>query len=391
MSLRWCRLSLFATLALAREADACSMIYAMRLHFWPNAAMMIAAPTSDSIFAGPGKVKMSLHSGHNGPVYPREIYGQVMRVDSATGPGARSSSRVVLVPWDYDPGCTPAPWGNSFLWRRLGARGLYTATLRDSAHWAAGLPTYDVFLPETQPYTDRPGGGGAISVVSSPGLMTPEELFGVARGFRTVTTRKEVEDADTAMFFWAELHPSIAKRSPLAEALSFAGYDRWRIRDVVLPTRGTYRVTYTLGQEKVTFYARTDAKPNDFWDGAIYLAPGNVETKLAADGFFVTGWNSADTTNWDAGKRTLLDWAIARDPVATDRRTTVWKGALEPNRLPGGLGSDDMKNALSQMHYMLEARFTVRADGHATFEHRSQLPDGRALVILGTRISFHVY
>src|ERR1043165_3930918 len=144
MSFRWIRLLSVVILTIASKARGCSLIYAMPLAFRPNVAMMLATATKDSGFTGPGKVNPSLYPGHNGPVYERPIYGQVMQVDSAAGPGARSSARVVLVPWDYDSMCSPAPWGSSFLWRRLGTHGLYSAVLRDSTHWADGLPTYDV-------------------------------------------------------------------------------------------------------------------------------------------------------------------------------------------------------------------------------------------------------
>jgi hypothetical protein len=386
----WLGLSVIALVA-ARGAEACSLIVHAPLMLGPRTAMMIAVPTADSLFAGPGTTKYRVGPGHHGPVYDRPIYGQVMRVDSALGPGARTGSRVVLVPWDYDSMCNEVPWGSSFLWRRPTARGLYTAVVRDSADWAGGLPTYDVFVTDGEPYTDRPGGTGLTTATQGPPPLTPGELFAVARGFRVVTNAQEAEAATMAMYLWAEANPQVAKRSPLDEALNFSGYHRWRIRDVILPTRGTYRVTYTIGQDSVTLYARTDAKPNDFWDGTADLGPGRAETRIATDGYFVTGWYSADTVNWTGGKARLLDWAIAREPVASAGRLTSWKGWVDPNMVPDELASPTMKATLRDMRHVLEATFTLGADGSATFEHRSQLPDGRAVVVRGVRISTAVF
>jgi hypothetical protein len=386
----WLGLSVIALVA-AREAEACSLIVQAPLMLGPRTAMMIAAPTVDSLFAGPGKTKYRLGPGHHGPVYDRPIYGQVMRVDSALGPGARPGSRVVLVPWDYDSMCNEVPWGSSFLWRRPTARGLYTAALRDSVDWAGGLPTYDVFVTEGQPYTDRPGGNGVTVPNPGPVPLTPEELFAVARGFRVVTNAQEAEAATMAMYLWADANPQIAKRSPLDESLNFSGYHRWRIRGVILPNRGTYRVTYTIGQDSVTFYARTDAKPNNFWDGMAYLAPGNIETRLAVDGYFINGWYSSDTLTWDGSRAKSLDWAISREPVVADRRVTTWRGWVDPNMIPDELASPAMKAAIREMRFVLEARFTLGTDGSATFEHRSQLADGRAVVVRGVRIGRAVF
>lgn len=391
MRVRTGALAIVAAVSLARQAGACSMVHSTPLHLWPGLAMMLATPTSDTVFAGPGKEKPSLYPGHHGPVYDRPIYGQIMRVDSALGPGARSTSRVVLVPWDYDAGCNATPWGNSFVWRRPGASGLYSATLRDSAYWAGGLPTYDVFVTENQPLVERRGGTGSMLQIGDPAALTPEEFFSIARGFRVVTTERERHLADTAMFLWAEAHPALARRSPLDEGLSFAGYDRWRIRDVVLPTRGTYRVSYRIGADSITVFARTDAKPNDVWDGKTYLAPGSVETRLASDGYFVTGWNAADTLHWSPPQATTLDWSIAREPIVSNGRVTTWRGAIYTNMVPEALLTPELKKTIGEMNYGLEVRFSVVRDGSATFEHRSQLPDGRPIVVRGVRISPSVF
>jgi hypothetical protein len=361
----------------------CSMVMVQRLMFWPGAAMMLASPTADTIFAGPGNAKPVLEQGHNGPVYDRPIYGQVMRLDSAVGPGARASSRVVLVPWDYGPMCNEVPWGNSFAWRRPGARGLYTATLRDSAHWAGGLPTYDVFVPQAEPYTNNPGGMGALGNVPDPQWLTPEELFAVARRFRTVKDTFEANAAKMALYAWADSNPQLARREPLAEGLRFIDYDQWRIRNVTLPIRGTYRVTVTVGGDSAVYFTRIDPRPDDTWDGSVYLTKSGPKTRLAPEGYTLSGAIAADTAGLAQPKQ-FLDGLIAKDAVDVGR-TKTWKGAIRPE-VPPGLGGV-LAKTISELWFYVETTFAVTADGSATFEHRSQLPDGRSVVIRGVRVT----
>lgn len=122
-------------------------------------AHFIAVATPDSVYAGAGTVKYAVAPGHSGPLGDRRIYGQVVRVERIGGLAApllqRSVSKVVVVPWDYAADCTPVPWTRSTAWLPANERGLLTATLRDSAFWTNGIPTFDVHTPDMQPYPQR--------------------------------------------------------------------------------------------------------------------------------------------------------------------------------------------------------------------------------------------
>jgi len=111
------------------------------------------------------------------------IAGQVVVLDSVRGAfdelvreDAGTSRRIVLVPWDHDPGCQPIPWSASPRWIPVGQRGFVAARLRPRARWVDRLPTFDVSDAWREPYsiermkvltTNMPEAAGAI--------MTPEE------------------------------------------------------------------------------------------------------------------------------------------------------------------------------------------------------------------------
>src|SRR5688572_20321787 len=148
-------------LALPTAGHACSMggFPARRA---ANTAHFIATPMADTVFAGVGSVQYVLGpspSTLSGLPGVRTVYGQVVAVERIGGLASRtlggSVQRVVLVPWDYREDCKTTMWTSGAAWAEVGARGLFTGILRDSAHWANGIPTFDVLVPQLQPYPQQ--------------------------------------------------------------------------------------------------------------------------------------------------------------------------------------------------------------------------------------------
>ncbi len=163
------------TLALAaRPARACSMIPFSTARY-PEVAHIIGAAEGDTVQAGRGDVRAA--SDHRGTPAAGAVWGQVVRVERLGGLAAGrlpgGTDRVVLVPWSYGADCRTMDWVGSARWAPVGTRGLYTASLRDRAHWVGGVPTLDVFTPGDDPFPDgyEPWMGG------NGDLLTVDELF----------------------------------------------------------------------------------------------------------------------------------------------------------------------------------------------------------------------
>lgn len=151
---------------------------------------LLAVASSDTVLAGAGLVAPSPHPGHWGHAGPdHAIYGQVAQVHRIGGAHAdflsalltqRANSLRLLVPWDYDPMCQPAPWARSARWVAPGNVGFYRARLRPDTLWVAGFPTFDVFHADLQPYPHglfyEHGYRGTDSV-RTPSALSAGELF----------------------------------------------------------------------------------------------------------------------------------------------------------------------------------------------------------------------
>jgi hypothetical protein len=89
------------------------------------------------------------------------IYGQLFNVarfagaDSARLANAfrmRGDTRVIIVPWDLDPGCQPVRWTGGFSWVPNGSVGTFTVLLRPDSLWSDGMPVFDAFEAAFEPY-----------------------------------------------------------------------------------------------------------------------------------------------------------------------------------------------------------------------------------------------
>lgn len=374
-------------------------------------AHFIATALPDTVFAGPGTVRYTLAPGHSGPPGDRTVFGQLVSVRRIGGLAPRrvgvSFDRVVLVPWDYGPDCAPRPWMRSAAWMELETEGLYTATLRDSAHWAGGIPTYDVFAPQFQPYPqriDRQRGSRR-----APAAIVPlEELFELMELFPDYRLLPDSAEAATAALFrWARANPELTQRYPIADALAQArGMVRHqRIRAIDSPLTGTWQLSVSLsGAPARTFYIRTEGRPTSHWDSVSVVQPVEDPTFVpGVYGYYLLAAisqsvDSLPSSCRDRGRHGYI--SVLNAPAKRVADTLLWTGELEakiPERaFPGdtalGQFSRAAFNAFSQrwragLTPERTARFIQSADGTLRVEQVQTLDGGQSLRLTGTRIS----
>ena len=401
------------TLAMGIPATghACS-----RIGFHPTVRLvttthLIATATTDTVLAGAGPVRYIVSPGHSGPARDRVVFGQVVSVRRVGGlaprPAEISFDRVVLVPWDYAADCTPTPWTRSAAWIDPGSEGLFTATLRDSSHWAAGIPTYDVFAPQFQPYPqriDRQRGSRRAPVA----IVPLEELFELMELFPDYRLLPDSADAATApLFRWARTNPELTGRYPIADALvqARAMVRNQRIRAIDSPLIGTWQLSVSLsGAPARTFYIRTEGRPTSHWDSVSVVQPVEDPTFVpGVYGYYLLAAisqsiDSLPSSCRDRGRHGYI--SVLNAPAKRVADTLLWTGELEakiPERaFPGdtalGQFSRAAFNAFSQrwragLTPERTARFIQSADGTLRVEQVQKLEGGQSLTLSGTRIT----
>ncbi|MEO5589344.1 MAG: hypothetical protein ABIS03_07140 [Gemmatimonadaceae bacterium] len=409
----------FPLLPSPTAAYACSKIgfpgvrHAREAHF-------IAVPTSDTVLAGAGNVKYVLAPGHFGPRGDRTVYGQRLRVERIGGLASRllrqGVSEVVVVPWDYGADCRPVPWTRSSVWLQPNERGLITATLRDSAFWANGIPTLDVHTPNMQPYPQRVEQQLRRRNLDPDALMSLDDVFLL---MEILPYERELTDsaekAVEPLFQWARANPDMARRHPAVEALSRARYaaNGARLRRIRSPLIGTYRISFRMGDRPIrSFYARSQAIPVSYWTNLLAPLPQADDPTLVVQppGYYLqlTGAvNSSDlpeTCVADPDPKNFSDGFIAvldRPPLQV-KEGLQWPAKVELELL-GRVFADDpelrqfIKDAFQHSYQRrkagisrtddLPARFTRASSGAIQFEQTIALDDGRQIVVSGGRIS----
>jgi len=205
----------------------------------PEVTYLLGTALPDTLLAGPGTVEPSRGPGHWGGGGERQVYGQVVQVERFGGAdrtilaqafGERSVMQVVIVPWDYDRSCHTAIWSRSAQWVPLGERGMFTVRLRPKSEWAEGLPTFDAFMADLEPYPlgifFRRGYRGTGALRTQPSL-TAAEYFELYRALPDHHLMRQDPEAAAAMIVrWEQAHPEWAKKYPATEVL------RWARRNV---------------------------------------------------------------------------------------------------------------------------------------------------------------
>jgi hypothetical protein len=395
-------------LALApTAARACSMSGVTTTQ-WPGRAHLIATVKPDTVAAGPGSADYVVSQGHFGPARERPIYGQVVEVERVGGMGAKglgpSFRRVVLVPWDYGANCTPTPWTGSARWLEPGTRGLFTATLRDRAHWAGGLPTFDVRSPDSVPYPQRRGREGFS--VPADSLMSVEDYFSLLEMLPAPDrVESSAADAYRPLFRWAERQPELARRFPASQILSYARYDvdYERLRGIAQPLAGTYRFEVRLGEGAPrVFYARTRTRASSWWHvgppGPDNVTAGN-EGGAGGYHMLASGSASPGSLPTDTGPTRRMEregyMAVLREPEPGAGGRT-WRGRIGAELVARQFPADSalqrftgdwLTRARRGDPQEAPARFVLAPDGTVRVTQTVRLQDGRTLQLSGTRIS----
>lgn len=126
---------------------------------YPWTTYFLATPRSDTLPVGNGEADPSQTGGHlTTSIHDRRVYGQVFDVEAIAGaeaprvaraiglrPHSWQPTKVAVAVWDYDAGCEPAKWGESFAWAPTGQRTVLLADLRPDSLWVDGIPTFDAF------------------------------------------------------------------------------------------------------------------------------------------------------------------------------------------------------------------------------------------------------
>lgn len=380
-------------------------------------AHFVGIPKPDSVLAGAGTVKYIVAPGHFGPQGERSIFGQIVRVERIGGLASRlldaNVSDVVVVPWDYAADCTPTPWNRSSAWMTPNEQGLVTATLRDSAYWANGLPTFDVSTPNMQPYPQRAAQQMRRRNVPADTLMSMEDVFLLME-----ILPEENELADSAeqavepLFNWARTNPAIARRYPAAAALTRARFaiTNARLRRIRSPFVGTYRFTFRVGGGvERSFYARTRPIPSSHWshrrepaqfdDPTIVVRPSGYYLQATgavnASELPIACPDNADPKNYRDGYIAVLE-----EPPVRIVDGLQWLGKVEIDLLRRVFAEDAelnqfIKDEFQRFHdrrtqglpYDTPARFTQTQSGSIRVEQTITLDDGRTIVINGDHVS----
>ncbi len=198
------------------------------------ATYFVARALPDTILAGENGVHPDTNGGHWGAGSARNVYGQLVRIDTLGGASDtklrqvladRRSREVVVVPWDYDPACRPTYWSSSARWTDPGLMGFYRVRLRNEKEWADGRPTFDAFAADLTPYPYSPfyraGYVGTDALRSRPSLDA-REFFSLSSAL-PVAIREGDSAALAPVRLWAAAHPALAEKYPADEILEMLG------------------------------------------------------------------------------------------------------------------------------------------------------------------------
>jgi len=422
----YARASLIAVLVAGSPAIAGACSLAPYPSFWrPNLFVFVGTAGADTVRAGPGAVRYTLGEGHFGRGVPREIYGQVVTVDRVGDRtrallqrlGAAHRREVVLVPWDYSPSCEPVPWSRSARWMTPGTRGLFWVMPRDTAHWVAGVPTFDVYGPQFAPYPSAPGfqsprWRARAAAAGQDSILTPEELLALYDVLPEYPRRGDSAYAAARVVQrWAQEHPSMARRPPAADLIRTVLFsaESERVRGMRSPLAGTYRFALTLpSSDSLVLFARTEEHATSPLWSVAWRPPSRADTgvrrpvghHLLAVG--ASNLESLPATRRSSGLPVREGYLVMADvPVTAGPDSTAWQGSVDLVRVAAAVTSDDRirmelraaELAMSDLRRAghlsyVPGRFVQYRDGRMRFEADIRRSDGTPiLAIRGERLS----
>lgn len=200
-----------------------------------EATYFLGVGQPDTVLAGRGEVVIGGRPGHWGRGEREAIYGQVVTVQRLGGADStrvaevlagRGSNRVLVVPWDYDAGCETAAWSRSARFAPVDTTGMFTLRLRPEEHWPGGVPTFDAFMADLEPYPHglffRRGYRGTDALTTQPSL-TPGQFFELYGGLPDGDLiRSDPAAAEAKLELWIEENPLAARAYPAPRILEWA-------------------------------------------------------------------------------------------------------------------------------------------------------------------------
>ena len=331
----------------------------------------LGIPLRDTVPAGPGATSWSRsRDGHFGRPTDHPVYGQFVKVSKTGGselpPDAKALDTVVVVAWDYDPGCEPLPWARSSAWLPEDSLLFFTVSPRDRAHWYRNYPTFDAFAPENAVY---PSAYASPVFGAERPALTPEQLFEFYEAMPAVEDMGN-DQALAPARAWSDRHRDVLDVYPM----------QWLVREVVLaasqqrarrmspPMRGTYRLRLTLPDRSYrVFYARTVDRPSE-----PFLQVRDGEQRASGSPwddpsvgfelwFFIATAVDSLPTKWvldlsqDVFQQSVFrmraewPWHIAWAPDTT-RSGTQWPASIEPFQFMPLQLRDPMMDSLFHRH-----------------------------------------
>ena len=210
------------TLAGTSMPPVCS-VAALPVFRDPAATYLVGIATTDTAPVAPGGPSVGLPGLLSDPQEPAN--GQLLRVAQLSGIDSvrlehafrrRGRREALVVPWSYGPACQPIPWAASARWAPVGTPAAYRLHLRPEAEWAGGLPVFDAFRAELQPYPH----GLLASPPSERDTLTPAEFTALYAALPTDTdARERPAAAQRALAAWERANPELARRFPAVAVL----------------------------------------------------------------------------------------------------------------------------------------------------------------------------
>jgi hypothetical protein len=263
----------------------------------------------------------------------------------------------------------------------------------NSVDWIDGIPTFDVFTPEEEPYHEvrfrNPG--------DSLPFATPAQVFDVMSRMK-VDPRYDHSDMFNAAYpilEWAKATPELSKRVPFTSMVRSARYiaERGVLQNFQSPMLGTYKLTAKItGDSARTFYMRTVANTDGAWDpddpmaGARQWNPPADLTKFEPlKGYTLLVVLGGDTLMTHAldDRQSFLNLPVR--PATDSAGTRTWRLYIEGSLWRRPYAENDLKSIYPGPSP--EGHLTIDKTGRATIDYQTRLRDGRNLTMHGERIS----
>lgn len=402
--LRLLALPLAAAFATPAPAAACVFEPFFSMHRDQRSIAVLVTPTAESVETGWGDVEYRRTEWQPRSLRNTRIYGQVVEVERAGGPGGAGvpAGRGVLVPWFYDPSCATVPWGRSAIWLPPGSREAVTGRLRRREDWVGGIQTIDVFRP------DLVRGSGMRPGAWPGNVETAETLFEYYAALPSSDhLARDPWSAVAPLRAWIDANPQSAARPPIvwaaASVMNAAASADVRMRPSELA--GTYRMEMQrTGGPLLTFYARSALRPS------FALRSADTMAVLAGQ---TGGYQLALSLHADSSDLPVPGGRIRRaygghgrdngyvnvrhPPAVAEDGTRRFEGYVLTLNFSGWFHRQDpelsdhwdtpmFRRFLDHDQQWFPAEIVVTPDGRVTITQRMELAPGRVLTVRGERI-----